>query len=170
MRVRLMRILVVVGVLLGSWGCAHPVQIDSTPSGGRIYVDDEFVGAGPVEIERGAWIGDSLAVRVEADNHDTAFVTVSASEWFLWPALIALVPLMGVPFVVIPFAGPIITVGWAVLTSPALFSLTFIRRYPEVVTIPLRAKVEGAVVLPSDVFFIPDDNAPNPLPDVTPRP
>jgi hypothetical protein len=56
-----------------------------------------------------------------------------------------------------------------VLTSPALLSLTLIRRYPETVTIPLRAKVAGPVVLPSDVFFIPDENGPNPLPDITPK-
>jgi hypothetical protein len=151
-------------------GCAHRVVIETKPVGATVIVDDEVIGQSPVIIERSSWVGDSLAVKVQADNYETGFKSVAASEWFWWPALVALIPMAGLPFVVIPVIGPVITVAWAVVSSPSLLGLTLIRRFPEHVEITLKPRMGvGEVVLPLDVMNLPDEESPNPIP-LEPKP
>jgi hypothetical protein len=142
--------------------CAHRMVVETEPASARISVDGEVVGTSPVVIERVAFIGDTLGIKVEADNHEPSFVAVPASEWNWWPAALALVPLAGLPLVVIPVIGPVLTVVWAIGTSPTLLSLAFVRRYPEHVQVRLKPK-RSDVILPLDIFDLPDE-APNPVP------
>jgi hypothetical protein len=175
----LLRLLPVLSVCLAA-GCTHVVTIETDPAGAVVTVDNEVVGPSPVRVEKIVLLGDQLRVSVEREGFEPATVSVAASEWYLWPGLLAAVPLLGLPLslpaLVIPFAGPFIAaavvVGWAVVTSPALLSLALIRKYPDTITVSLkrkRAAPDGDFLLPSD-FFGPDDLGANPLPDIGPGP
>lgn len=169
----------------GGSGCAHVVRIETNPVGARVVVDGDVVGNSPVEVKKTVFVGDQLRVAVEADGYEPQTVIVPASEWYPWPGLIACTPALGVP-IATPFAvgllpfcgaglfvGPAIAVGWAVVTSPTLLALGLVRKYPERVTVTLRRREgDGAVVLPGEMFYIPDETTPNPLPlpDATPPP
>jgi hypothetical protein len=144
-----------------SSGCAHTMIIETEPAGARVSIDGKPVGDSPVVTTQYTSTGGRLHVTVDADNYEPAHVTVTQSEWFLWPAILAVVPLFGVPFVVIPILGPIITVGWAVVTSPTLLSLVFLQKYPERVKVTLRPR---GFLQPTDSWLIPDDMDPNPPP------
>jgi hypothetical protein len=144
-------------------GCAHRVVIETDPVGAIVIVDEEVIGPSPAIIERSSWVGDTLAVKVTADNYETGFQSVAASEWYWWPALAAMIPMAGLPFIVLPVIGPVIAIVWAVVTSPSLLALTMIRRFPEQVSIKLRPR-RGDVILPLDIMNLPDEESPNPLP------
>jgi hypothetical protein len=160
-------------------GCTHVVTIETDPAGAVVTVDNEVVGPSPVRVEKPVFFGDQLRVSVEREGFEPATVSVAASEWFLWPGLLAAVPLLGLPLslpaLLVPFAGPFIAaavvVGWAVVTSPTLLSLALVRKYPDTVTVPLKRKRSppGTDALPAD-FFGPDDLGANPLPDIGPSP
>jgi hypothetical protein len=158
-------------------GCAHTVHIETTPVGARVSVDGTAVGKSPVEVTRAVFVGDSLRVAVEADGYEPQTVIVPASEWYPWPGLLACTPALGVP-IATPFAigllpfcgaglfvGPAIAIGWAVVTSPSLLALGLVRKFPDRVVVRLRRRGdEGGVVLPGELFYVPDDATPNPLP------
>ena len=173
------RLLPVLAVCLAA-GCTHVVTIETDPVGAAVTVDDKVVGPSPVVVERAVFFGDQLRVTVEQDGYEPATVSVAASEWFLWPGLLAAVPLLGLPLslpaLVVPFAGPFIAaavvVGWAVVTSPTLLSLALVRKFPDTVTVPLKRKRprSGSDVLqPSNGFGL-DDLGANPIPDIGPPP
>ena len=157
---------VVAALILVASGCAHKVRIDTDPIGARVTVDGTLVGIGPVEVEKSPWIGQQLNVTVEAENYESQTTVVVQSEWFPWPALLACTPMLGLPCLLAIPIGPFVTIGWAVVTSPTLLSLAFVRRYPDVVKVKLKPKVlgEGGVILPADLWPTPEDGAPNPLP------
>lgn len=158
-------LLVVLTVALGlGGGCAHTMVVETEPPGASIAINGEAQGEAPVVSQQLTSTGGRLHVTAEADSYETASVVVTQSEWFLWPAIIAVTPFLAVPFVVIPFVGPVITIGWAVLTSPTLFALLFLQKYPERVKITLRPKLPGGVLLPTDSWLIPEDYDPNPPP------
>lgn len=176
---------VVVVVLCGAFsGCAHAVLIETEPKNARVFVDGELVGQGPQTIERRVIVGDQLRVSAQADGYEDAAVSVAASEWYPYPGLLALVPLLGIPVGAVVFVaglpllgigiilGPLVGVGWAVVTSPTIAGLAFTRKYPDTVKIKMVKKKPpgGDLVLPSDFFGVPDDTSPNPLPDVGPLP
>lgn len=165
-------VLVAAVLVGGGTGCAHRVLIQSDPPGARIYVDGHLEGESPVVVERRSSAGGRMRVTVELENFQTEERIVEADEWFAWPALIAVTPLIGIPFLVVPVAGPFISCGWALLTSPSLFALAFLRKYPDEVTVTLRPRFGGGVVLPTDSWMIPDDVDPNPppLPPIEPAP
>ncbi len=174
----LLRLLPVLAVCVAA-GCTHVVTIETDPVGAVVTVDDEVVGPSPVKVEKTVFFGDQLRVSVEREGFEPAAISVAASEWFLWPGLLAAVPLLGLPLslpaLVIPFAGPFIAaavvVGWAVVTSPTLLSLALVRKYPDTVVVPLkRRRPPGTdVLIPSDLFG-PEDLGANPIPDVGPGP
>lgn len=164
---------VVVAVALGlGSGCAHTMVIETEPPGASVMVNGEAQGDSPVVTQQLTSTGGRLHVTAEADGYEPTSVVVTQSEWFLWPAIVAVTPFLAVPFIVIPFIGPVITIGWAVLTSPTLVALLFLQRYPERVSITLRPKLPGGVLLPTDSWLIPDDYDPNPppLPSDVPEP
>ena len=177
--VSLLRVLVViVGVIVGfgGVGCVHVVTIQTDPTGGVVTVDNEVIGNAPVQVKKAVFFGDQLRVAVEQEGYEPASVSVAASEWFVWPGLFSVVPLLGLPVslpvLFIPIAGPFIAaavvVGWGVVTSPALLSLALIRKYPDTVTVPLTRR-RTDVLTPADFFPPADDLGPNPLPlDSTP--
>ncbi len=152
---------VVVLAVLGASGCAHTMIIETEPPGANIAIDGKSVGESPVVTTQYTSTGGRLHVTADAESYETATVTVTQSEWFLWPAILAVTPFLAVPFVVIPFIGPVITVGWALITSPTLLSLVFLQRYPERVKITLRPK---GFLQPTDSWLIPEDLDPNPPP------
>jgi hypothetical protein len=175
-------VVVVAAAALGASGCAHAVLIETEPKNARIFVDGELVGEGPQTIERRVIVGDQLRVQAQADGYEDAAVSVAASEWYPYPGLLALVPLLGIP-IAIPITilglpllgvgliiGPLVAVGWAVVTSPTIASLAFTRKYPDVVKLKLiKKKTTGdPLLLPADLFGVPDDISPNPIPDVGP--
>jgi len=175
----LLRLMPVLAVCLAA-GCTHVVTIETDPVGAMVTVDDKEVGPSPVRVEKTVFFGDQLRVSVEREGFEPATISVAASEWYLWPGLLAAVPLLGLPLslpaLVIPFAGPFIAaavvVGWAVVTSPTLLSLALVRKYPDTVTVPLKRKRPPPgtdVLLPADLFG-PDDLGANPIPDVGPGP
>ncbi len=147
-------------------GCAHQTVIRTVPDGASVYVDGEYAGASPVIVERYAGTGGQLRVRAEHDSFLEAETVLERTDWFLWPAALAVTPFLGLPTLFIPFAGPFICGGWAILTSPTLAGLFFLRRYPEAVVITLspRIGIEDGAVLPTDDWTVPDDYVPNPLP------
>ncbi len=145
-------------------GCAHRVLIQSEPAGARIFVDGQLEGESPVVVERSSSSGGRMRVTAQLENFETSESIVEADDWFIWPALLAVTPLIGVPFVVVPVAGPFITCGWACATSPLLFSLAFLRKYPDEVTVRMRPRFGGGMFLPTDSWMIPDDVDPNPSP------
>ena len=155
-----MRTLLVVVVVIAS-GCAHTMIIESEPPGAHISIEGKPVGDAPVITTQFTATGGRLHVTAESESYETAHVVVTQSEWFLWPALIAVTPLLAVPFVVIPVLGPIITGVWAVITSPTLLALLFIQKYPDRVKISLRPK---GILVPTDGWLIPPDMDPNPPP------
>jgi hypothetical protein len=169
-------VLAVAWALLSAVGCAHAVVIDTEPGGGNITVDGEDVGTGPVTVERVVFFGDQLRVSVTQDGYEPTAISVPAGEWYPWPGLLAVVPLLGIPLslpaFIIPFAGPFIAaafaVTWAVVTSPTLLSLALIRKYPDTVAVPMqrRKRIDGAVLVP-DLPLDPNvDLGANPIPDV----
>jgi hypothetical protein len=147
-------------------GCAHKTVIHTVPEGAEVYIDGEYAGESPVVVERFAGTGGQMQVRAEMDaflEHDTV---LERTDWFLWPALIAITPLVAIPTLVVPVAGPFICGGWAILTSPTLCSLFFLRRYPDEITVTLSPRVGSDGVQPTDDWMVPDEYAPNPLPEI----
>lgn len=147
-------------------GCAHKTVIRTVPEGASVYVDGQYAGDAPVVVERYAGTGGQLRVRAEHDAFLEAETVLERTGWFLWPAALAVTPFLALPTLFIPFAGPFICGGWAILTSPTLAGLFFLRRYPEDVTITLmpRIGIEDGGVRPTDDWTVPDDYVPNPLP------
>ncbi len=171
-----LRLIVVLSLGLGGVSCAHTVTIDAEPLGATITVDGEEVGPAPAKVERVVYVGDQLRISAEQEGYEPMSVSIPASEWYPWPALLAFVPLLGLPLaaptLLIPVAGlviaPVVAVGWAVATSPCLLALALTRKYPDTVTVTLKKRrkepLEG--LTPGDLFDYPDDAGPNPLPDV----
>ncbi len=175
----------VVVVVFAGGGCAHAIVIEPDVKNARVFVDGELVGEGTQTIERRVIVGDQLRVSASADGYDDFAVTVDANEWYPYPGALALVPLLGLPIggaVLIAglpllgigiILGPLVGVGWAVVTSPTIASLAFTRKYPDTIKIKMVRKkppVGFDGLLPSDIFGVPDDLSPNPLPDVGPLP
>jgi hypothetical protein len=151
----------------GVWtGCAHKTVIRSVPEGAEVFIDDEPVGEAPVVVERYLGVGGEMRVRADLESFQSHETLVERTDWFLWPALFAATPLMGLPTLLVPFAGPFICGGWAIVTSPTLISLFFLRKFPDEVTLTLTPNlgVEDGAPLPTDDWMVPDDYAPNPLP------
>ena len=153
-------------LLLVGGGCAHQTVIRTVPDGASVYVDGQYAGDAPVIVERYAGTGGQLRVRAEHDSFLEAETVLERTDWFLWPAALAVTPFLGLPTLFIPIFGPFICGGWAVLTSPTLAGLFFLRRYPEavIVTLSPRIGIEDGAVLPTDDWTVPDDYVPNPLP------
>lgn len=162
---RLLGALLVVLCALAS-ACAHQTVIRTEPEGAQVFIDGNRVGAAPVIVERPLGTAGEMEIRVELEAFEPTTVRIERSEWFLWPALLAMTPFLAVPTVVIPVFGPFLCGGWALLTSPSLISLAFLRRFPAEVTVPLspRLRVDDGLVLPTDDWTVPDDYTPNPLP------
>lgn len=145
-------------------GCAHTMIIETEPNGAQVAVNGEPKGDSPAVTTQFTSTGGRLYVTAEADGYDKGSLVVTQSEWFLWPALVAVVPFFGVPFVIIPVLGPFITVGWALLTSPTLLSLVFLQKYPERVKLKLSPKTGRDPFTPTDTWDIPEEYDPNPPP------
>lgn len=162
--------IVVAFVVSAASGCAHTMIVETEPAGAVVTINGEPQGESPAVTTQFTSTGGRLYVTAEADGYEKASLVVTQSEWFLWPAIVAVTPLLGVPFIVIPFIGPIITVGWAVISSPTLLSLVFLQKYPERVKLKMRARVPADPFMPTDTWLIPDDMDPNPppLPDGAP--
>lgn len=146
--------------------------IETEPAGAAVTINGKPQGESPVVSTQFTSTGGRLFVTAEAESYEPANVMVRQSEWFLWPAIIAVTPVLAAPFIVIPFVGPFITVGWAIVTSPTLLALVFLQKYPERVKITLQPRLPGGVLQPTDTWLIPDDYDPNPppLPDALPAP
>ncbi len=151
-------------VALAASACAHTVVIETEPEGAAVTIDGTYAGNAPVITEQRTSLGGRMRLEVSADAYETANVVVTQSEWFWWPAIIAATPLLGLGVVWVPFIGPVITLTWAVVTSPTLFALAFIQRYPERVLVTLQPRLLNGLPQPSDTWLIPDDYDPNPLP------
>ncbi|MCC7072938.1 MAG: PEGA domain-containing protein [Deltaproteobacteria bacterium] len=151
-------------VALAASACAHTVVIETEPQGAAVAIDGTYVGNAPVVADQRTGIGGRMRLEVSADAYETATVVVTQSEWFWWPALIAATPLLGLGVVWVPFIGPVITLTWALVTSPTLFALAFIQRYPERVLVTLQPRLLNGLPQPSDTWLIPDDYDPNPPP------
>lgn len=169
---RVHRVVAVAVAFFAATGCAHRVLIQSDPPGARIYVDGQLEGESPVVVERRSSTGGRMRITAQLENFQTEEAIVEADQWFAWPALIAVTPFLAIPFIAVPIAGPFISCGWAVVTSPTLLALAFLRKYPDEVTVTLRPRFGGGIVLPTDAWMIPDDVDPNPppLPPVEPEP
>jgi hypothetical protein len=154
---------IVVALLVGS-GCATTMVVETEPVGAHVSIDGKPVGDAPAVTKQLTVAGGRLRVAVDAPGYETSYVTVTQSELFLWPAIIAVTPLLMVPVVVVPVFGPIITIGWAIVTSPTLLSLLFIQKYPDRVKVALKPKLPLGIVGPTDSWTIPDDAVPNPPP------
>ena len=151
-------------------------MIETEPKNARVIVDGVVLGEGAMTIEKTVFFGDTLRLSADADGYEPSTVVVPASEWYPWPGFLALVPLAGIPMslpaLVVPILGPFIAaaiaVTWAVVTSPTLLSLGLVRKYPDKVNIKLkrRAPLDPTLLLPSDLWVVPDDLSPNPIPDV----
>lgn len=152
-------------------GCAHTMVIETDPPEAEVAVNGEPVGTSPVITEQRTGTGGRLYLSVAADSYETADVVVTQDEWFLWPALLAATPLLGLSVVWVPFVGPVITLAWAIVTSPTLISLAFLQKYPDRVKVTLRPRLSGGVLQPTDTWLIPEDYDPNPppLPDAAPE-
>lgn len=156
-----------------SGGCVHQTVIRTVPDGATVSVDGEVVGTSPVVIERPLGLMGEIEVKASHESFEPSERVVNRDEWFIWPALLSIVPFFAAPLVVIPFAGPFIAGGWAVATSPTLLGLLFIRRYPAEVVIELapRVSIIDNIFLPTDAWTVPDGYAPNPIPpDAKPAP
>ena len=166
-------------------GCAHTVVIEPEPANARVFVDGELLGEGRQAIERRVIVGDRLRVTAQADGYDDVALTVDASEWYPYPGLLALTPLLGIPIGAAVFVaglpllgvgiilGPLVGVGWAVVTSPTMASLAFTRKFPDTIKIKMTRKkpvVRTDGLLPVDLFGLPPEASPNPPPDVGPLP
>lgn len=180
-----LRLLCLVAVAAVGSGCAHAVLLEPDVKNARVFVDGELVGEGAQTIERRVIIGDQLRVSAQAEGYEDFAVTVDANEWYPYPGLLALVPLLGIPIGGAVFVaglpllgigivlGPLVGVGWAVVTSPTIASLAFTRKYPDTIKIKMIRKkpaLNTDGLLPADIFGVPDDVSPNPLPDVGPLP
>lgn len=155
-------------VVLGASGCAHSVLIRTVPDGAVIKVDGKEMGEGPVVVERAPGLFGQMAVTAELDGFATERTVVEQTDWFLWPALLAITPFIALPLVVVfPPIGPIIALVWAVATAPTLLSLAFVRVYPEEVVVVLEPrKAPGSdEFFPTDWWTTPEEYAPNPMPD-----
>ena len=172
-----LRLFLVIAVALQGVGCAHAVMIETEPKNARVIVDGEPLGVGDLTFEKPVFFGETLRLSAEADGYDSNTIVVPASEWYPWPGLLALVPLAGIPLslpaLLVPILGPFIAAGiavtWAVVTSPTLLSLVLVRKYPDKITIKLKRRVSAdptGVLLPSDLWIVPDEITPNPIPDV----
>lgn len=148
--------------------CVHQTLIRTEPEGAQLYVDGKAAGESPIVVERALGTFGEMRVQAELDAFETTTVIVQRSEWFLWPLLLAATPLLLTPTVVVPVIGPFICGGWAVVTSPSLLTLAFLRRYPTEVTVPLRPRLRlsDGFVMPTDDWTTPEDYSPNPLPPV----
>lgn len=155
-------------VLAAGTGCTHSVLIRTVPDGATIKVDGEDKGAGPVIVERAPGLFGQMAVTVELEGFATERTVVEQSEWFLWPALLAIIPFVALPLAVFFPVGTIFAIAWAVVTSPTLLGLAFLRVYPDEVVVVLEPRKEpvSGEFLPTDWWTIPEEYAPNPLPDV----
>jgi hypothetical protein len=138
--------------------------IETEPAGARVAINGEPKGESPAVTTQFTSTGGRLYVTAEAEGYEPASAVVTQTEWFLWPAVIAVTPALALPFVVIPFIGPIVTLSWAVLTSPTLLSLMFVQKYPDRVKLTLRARLPKDPFSPSDTWAIPDEYDPNPPP------
>jgi len=161
----------------GGAGCAHTVVVATEPAGATVIIDGQDLGPAPVKLEKVVYVGDTLRVRAEREGYEPTAVAIPASELFIWPGLLAVVPLMGIPLslptLLIPVLGPFIAAAiaasWAIVTSPFLLSLALTRKYPDTVTIALPRKPKPATDTlvpgfpPGDD---PNDLGANPLPDV----
>lgn len=147
-------------------GCAHKTVIRTVPEGASVYVDGEYAGDAPVVVERFAGTGGHLRVRAEHDSFLESDTILERTDWFLWPAFLAVTPFLALPTLFIPIFGPFICGGWAVVTSPSLAGLFFLRRFPYEVTLILSPRIglEDGAVRPTDDWTVPDDYVPNPLP------
>jgi hypothetical protein len=157
----------IVALLAGSIfseGCATTMVIETEPVGAHVSIDGKPVGDAPAVTKQLTVAGGRLRVAVDAPGYETSYVTVTQSELFLWPAIIAVTPLLMVPVIVVPVFGPIITIGWAIVTSPTLLSLLFIQKYPDRVKVTLKPRLPLGIVAPTDAWTIPDDAVPNPPP------
>ena len=164
-RKRVLPALVVASCLVPS-ACAYRTVIRTEPAGAEVFVDGERLGASPVVVERGLGTFGEMKVHVEMEAFEESTLVVERNEWFLWPAALAITPLLGIGTLIIPVAGPFLCGGWMVVSSPTLLALGFLRRYPGEVVIPLQPKLrlEDGFVFPTDDWTIPDDYSPNPLP------
>lgn len=165
-------LIVFVVAALGS-GCVHQTVIRTVPEGATVSVDGEVVGTSPVIIERPLGLVGEIEVEASLDSFEPNSQVITRDQWFIWPALLAIVPFFAAPLVVIPFAGPFIAGGWAVATSPTLLGLLFIRRYPAEVVVEMapRVSIIDNILLPTDAWTVPDGYAPNPIPEAaTPPP
>lgn len=172
MRLHLASVALALVAVIGASGCAHTMIVETEPAGAFVAVNGEPQGESPALTTQFTSTGGRLYVTAEAEGYETASAVVTQSEWFLWPALVAVVPTFGIPFVVIPVLGPIITVAWALVTSPTLVALAFLQKYPERVKLVLVPKPPRDPFAPSDTWAIPDEYDPNPppLPDAAPAP
>lgn len=163
---RAVSLAVALAVIVVAAGCAHKTVIRTVPEGAGVYVDGEYAGDSPVVVERYAGTGGQLRVRAQQESFVATETVLERTDWFLWPVFLAVTPFLGLPTLFVPFAGPFICAGWAIVTSPTLAGLFFLRRYPEDVTITLapRLGLEDGAVLPTDDWTVPDDYVPNPLP------
>lgn len=159
-----MAVLTLALAALAGPGCAHTMVIETEPPGADVYLDGKHVGTSPVITEQRTGTGGRLYVSVTADSYETADVVITQSEWFLWPSILAATPLFGLGVVWVPFIGPVITLAWAAVTSPTLFALAFLQKYPDRVKVTLRPRLSGGVPQPTDTWLIPDDYDPNPPP------
>ncbi|MFZ9887455.1 MAG: PEGA domain-containing protein [Myxococcota bacterium] len=151
--------------MLSTMGCVHQTVVRTEPQGATVYVDGEYAGTAPLVVQRFAGSTGQLRVRAEQDQVLVAETVVERTEWFPWPALLAVTPFLAVPTLVIPLVGPFVCATWAIATSPTLAGLFFLRRYPEEVTLQLLPALRGTDgPLPTDTWTVPDDYAPNPMP------
>lgn len=180
---RVLGLLAVTAVITAASGCAHIVNIEAEPKNAKIFIDGEAVGVGDQVIERRVLVGDQLRISAQADGYEDFAVSVPASEWYPYPGLLALVPLLGIPIAIpvtiigLPLLGiglilgPLVAVGWALVTSPTIAGLAFTRKYPETIKVKMvRKRSSEPILLPADLWGLPDDLGPNPLPDVGPLP
>jgi hypothetical protein len=170
--VALLAWLLAASIVGASTGCAHTVVVETEPAGAVVRVDGQLKGESPVIMQQRTSTGGRLHLEVSAEGYETKNVVVTQSDWFLWPILVAIVPGLMIPVVVVPVIGPFITVGWAVITSPTLLALAFMQKYPDRVKVTLRPRMGAGVLQPTDGWLIPDDYDPNPppLPDEPPPP
>jgi hypothetical protein len=158
-------------IALGSLGCSHTVLVRTAPEGAVIAVDGDVKGESPLVVETRSGVFDTMSITAELEGFSSKRVLLEQTEWFLWPGLLAVTPLLMLPLVVVfPPFGAIVALAWAVVTSPSLLSLAFIRTYPNEVVIELepRQADESLEFLPTDWWTVPEEYAPNPPP--TPPP
>jgi hypothetical protein len=147
-------------------GCIHKVLITTEPEGATILVDGEEVGVSPVEVNERTGLMGTMHVRAERPNYIPTETLVEQDEWYPWPGIMAVTPCLGAPTLLIPGCGPFLWLGWAIITSPTVVSLAFIRKSPDVVRLVLEPtmRLDEGHIIPTDVWVVPDDYSPNPIP------